>query len=247
MSDVVRVDRPTGRTLPDCGVVLIASGRRYVDFGLAAAASVRRSNPQIGIALFSDQADLDTRALVDLHGVFADGHYRSKVDHMISSPFERSLYLDTDVRVVAPLDDMFRILDRFDLAIAHAHRRNSTLTSQTWRENIPAAFPQLNSGVVLYRKGPAVDRLWREWAEHFPAAGFKKDQVTLRELLWTAEYLRWTVLPPEFNIRYRKYPQIWDREEAEPKILHYQEFHTGSASGLAPVTLANPPAPFRRT
>lgn len=213
------------RALPTAGVVYIASGAKYSVFALDAARSVQRSNPELGITLLSDQPKLSVEGVVDRHYVFSGGHYRSKVDHLASSPFERTLYLDTDTRVVASLTSAFQLLDRFDLAMAHAHRRHRASTTEVWREEIPDAFPQLNGGVALYRKSPATDNLWHRWSESFHSAGFKKDQVTLRELLWLADDLRWTVLPPEYNIRYRKYPMIWKRDEAEPKILHYHTFH----------------------
>jgi len=216
---------------PVNGVLFIASGARYARFALAAATSIRRSNPRLSIALFTDQHELSVRGEVDIIGLFRDGHYRSKVDYIGASPFERSLYLDTDIRVVAPLHDMFRLLERFDLAIAHAHARNKLETLEKWRSDIPRAFPQLNAGVILYRRGEALDRLWRDWAMSFHDAGFAKDQVTLRELLWLADDLRWTVLPPEYNIRYDKYLRVWRPSEARPHILHFRAFHEEAPGG----------------
>jgi hypothetical protein len=62
------------------------------------------------------------------------------------------------------------------------------------------------------------------WSHAYHEAGFKWDQITLRELMWTSD-LAIYVLPPEYNVRYRKYLDIWTAREAVPKILHFAEFY----------------------
>ena len=66
-----------------------------------------------------------------------------------------------------------------------------------------------------------------KWKEAFHSAGIGKDQVTLRELLWLSD-LNIYVLPPEYNVRYQKFVDIWARQptEAVPKILHMKKFIT---------------------
>jgi hypothetical protein len=206
----------------DAGVIFIAVGKFYVERAKEAALSVRNSNPWLPITLFTDQnaaSDIFSEVIR-----FEKGHYRSKIDYLDESPYERTLYLDTDVRVIADLRSMFVLLDRFELAVSHAHRRNDDLTREIWRERIPDAFPQANGGVILYRRTAAVIDALQEWRKAFHEAGFRKDQVTLREILWTRD-LKVYFLPPEYNIRYRKYLYTMSKREAEPKILHMKRFH----------------------
>ena len=107
----------------------------------------------------------------------------------IDTRFQRTLYLDTDIRVVADISEMFDILDRFDIAIAHAHARNRKETKTVWHFQIPDAFPQMNGGVLLFRSSPTVLDLLRAWQRAYHSAGYAKDQVTLRELLWLSDYV----------------------------------------------------------
>ena len=139
----------------------------------------------------------------------------------IDTRFQRTLYLDTDIRVVADISEMFDILDRFDIAIAHAHARNRKETKTVWHFHIPDAFPQMNGGVLLFRSSPTVLDLLRAWQRAYHSAGFAKDQVTLRELLWLSD-LRLHILPPEYNIRYERYLSFWEAREAIPRILHFR-------------------------
>lgn len=210
-------------TLGKDGVIFVATG----DYALAAveaAASIRKHSPGLGIQLFTNQRKVAT-ANFDRIVPIENPHVRSKVDYLTLTPFERTLYLDTDIRIVEDIREMFALLDRFDIAAAHAQARNQPSTNELWRCPIPEAFPQLNGGVILYRNSPPVLRLLREWSVAYQEAGFKKDQVTLRELLWLSD-LRIATLPPEYNLRSKKYLKVWEPKEARPKILHYARFHT---------------------
>jgi hypothetical protein len=159
-------------------------------------------------------------------GIIPDPHRRSKVDYLSKTPFDQTLYLDTDTALNADIRDMFRILERFDIAVAHAHRRNDPTRLGPWRINLPQAFPQYNGGVILYRRTPNVFRFLEEWSRYFKEAGFQQDQMTLRELLWLSD-LRMATLPPEYNVRYIKYHYLWSKSEATTKIFHLQRLHTG--------------------
>lgn len=205
------------------GVIFVATGD-YARAAVQAAASIRKTCPGLGIHLFTDNTQIPVGNF-DGVSTITNPHMRSKVDYFALSPFERTLYLDTDVMVVEDIREMFGLLDRFDLAIAHAHARNQISTNEIWRHTIPESFPQMNSGVVLYKNEPAVVKLFTDWSAAYKEAGFKKDQVTLRELLWICD-LRIATLPPEYNLRSSKYIRIWEKKEARPKILHYAKFHT---------------------
>lgn len=204
------------------GVIFIATG----DYAMAAdeaAASIRKHSPELGIQLFTDRQDMPSGNFDHITPI-DNPHERSKVDFIRLSPFERTLYLDTDIRIVEDIGEMFLLLDRFDIAVAHAHARNQPSTNELWRCPIPESFPQMNGGVILFKNSPAVMRLLGDWSTAYKEAGFAKDQVTLRELLWLSD-LRIATLPPEYNIRYKKYLKVWDKNEARPRILHYARFH----------------------
>jgi hypothetical protein len=206
----------------DRGVLFIATGN-YALAATAAAESVRKYCPDLPIHLFTDNPDVDARPF-DRVSPIENPHLRSKVDYLASTPFRNTLYLDTDIRVVADIREIFDLLERFDVALAHAQARNSSFTQQAWRRKIPDAFPQMNSGVLLYRNTSAVMALLDEWRRQYHEAGFKRDQITLRELLWLSD-LRIATLPPEYNVRYAKYLRVWKKQEAIPKILHFARFH----------------------
>lgn len=219
------------------GIVMIATGKPYVSAAVPAAKSAKALMPDIAIDLFCDDDYGLDFSVFDKTFTIEDPHRRSKVDCLSLSRFQRTLYVDTDIRFVADVCDLFDLLDRFDVGLAHAHTRNRPETNSVWRLALPHAFPQFNGGVIVYGDNDRVKQFLHDWKQSYADAGFSKDQVTLRELLWRSD-LRICTLPPEYNIRYRKYLWVWRKTEAQAKILHYASFHSRTPSLLRRKTFA---------
>src|SRR4051795_12743701 len=211
------------------GVLFVATGSKYIDAGIRAAHTVREHCPDLPVHLFADwraqgydfEHDLGPFTSI---GDIEQPHRRSKVDYMQHTPFERTLYLDTDTAVRTDITEMFQLLDRFDIALAHEHIRSKPVRTQMWRTSLPMSFPQFNSGVFMYRRSPSVISFIDEWRDAYKSAGLKHDQITLRELLWLSD-LRIATLPPEYNVRYLKYHVIRSKHEARSKIFHLRAYH----------------------
>lgn len=212
------------------GVMFIATGKKHILSAIRSAKSVRKHNPSLNIHLFSNRQecgiDLDTSGgLFTSLGDVEDPHTRSKVDYMCETPFERTVFLDNDTRVLGDLTPLFLLLDRFDIALSHANNRTSL--PPLWRTKIPITFPQFNSGVIVFHNSEKVIQLFRDWKVFFYQAGFKiNDQLTLRELLWLSD-LRIATLPPEYNLSRFSLMLVWHKWEAQPRILHFHQFNKG--------------------
>jgi len=213
------------------GILYIATGKIYIRAAMQSAASVIKHCPGLPTHLFSDWQnhgfafDRTPFPFTTVEKIL-DPHRRSKVDYLAKTPFDETLYLDTDTTLNADIREMFQILQRFDIALAQAHRRNAPERLGNWRIELPQAFPQFNSGVFLYGKTPKMLDFLQTWREQFHEAGFLQDQMTLRELLWLSD-LRIATLPPEYNVRYVKYHYLWSKTEAKTKIFHLQRYHLG--------------------
>ncbi len=201
----------------DKGVIYVARGAEYLDLARASAESLRAVEPGISIDVFTDQPDRG--GLFDRILPIPDSGTRDKIACMRVSRFDRTLFLDCDTLVVQSLGDLWNLLDRFDLALCHDVRRTSALIRQGWRIDTPYAFPQMNSGVMLYRKTPAMQTFLGDWADAYVQADTARDQVTLRDLLWSSD-LRFYVLPPEFNLRRITELDAWEPLDARPTIIH---------------------------
>jgi hypothetical protein len=199
------------------GVIYVAFGQKYVSEALVSAASLKRHMPELPVTLFSDadiacpDVDQVVRAQPDdsLPGCAA------KIRHVAASPYEQTLFLDTDTYVCGDLGELFALLDAFHLAAAHAPTR-----AVYEIETVPDSFPEFNTGVILFRRSPAVEAVLSSWADLFSRHRERLDRETMRWLhpadrRWHAlndqgafrealyrSRLRVATLPPEYNCRF---------------------------------------------
>lgn len=210
------------------GVVYIATGDKHIRAAIHSARSVRRHCPDLPIHLFADAKPepflAGAPSPFNSWAGIENPHRRSKVDYMCRSPYEETLYLDADTEIVADIREVFALLEKFDLALAHHVIRNTP--HHTWKQELPPSFPEFNSGVILFKNNPGVAGLLEAWRQAYHEAGLFPDQFTLREILWESD-LKLAVLPPEYNTVMMKYPLIWRKGEAIPKILHFRKYVEG--------------------
>ena len=158
------VTSPSPRAIngSQCGVLYIAFGEQYQREALASIASLRRFHPNLPCCVI---ADLNIEGLPDHVELLLRepecGKYplRAKPRYMRESPFDRTLFLDTDTTTVRPVEDLFRLLNRFDIGLyvlpRYLHYPKYGYLSY------------VNSGVVLFRHCEAMSETFDRWLEMF--------------------------------------------------------------------------------
>lgn len=208
------------------GIVYVATGRRFVEEALFSARSAKRSMPGLPITLFTDlTAHPDFCPIPFDRVVTLDAAGRScadKIRPLRDSPYEKTLFLDTDTYCCEPVHDLFEMLDHFDIALAHAPDRY-----QYDLPDLPNCFTELNSGVIAYRKNEVVLELLARWEETFAEMmekdpGSYRDQHSLRDVLYRST-ARLLILPPEYNFR-TICPNFAGRH-CSVKIIHGRHAH----------------------
>ncbi len=182
------------------GVLYIATGRRHLEEMLVSARSVRRHMPEIPIVVYTDQADLPPGVFDEIRRLDDPRHsFIDKIAPLCETPFERTIFLDTDTFVCSPVFDLFEILDRFDLALAHApYRHDRPFVT-------PNCFAELNTGVLAYRRTPELTALFQDWLRLYQkevaeTGRMDSDQPAFREALYRAGVSPY-ILPAEYNLR----------------------------------------------
>jgi len=182
------------------GVLYIATGRRHLDEMLGSARSVRRHLPGVPIVLYTDQGDLPDGVFDEVRRIEQPRHsFIDKIAPLCETPFERTIFLDTDTLVCGPVLDLFEILDRFDLALAQApYRHDRPFVT-------PNCFVEMNTGVLAYRRTPEMIALFRDWLrlyekEVVETGRMDSDQPAFREALYRSP-ISFATLPPEYNLR----------------------------------------------
>ena len=161
---------------------------------------------------------------------------------MSRMPFEQTIFLDTDTYVMANLEDLFDLLQRFDVAAAQApgYTKGADIGQSE-------AFTDFNTGVIPYRRTPPVGEFLTKWVQLHE--GWSKsppfggplhclEQHAFRRALWESE-LSFYVLSPEYNYR----SIFWGRVIGSVKIIHgrienYENLATEINAGTGPEFLA---------
>lgn len=213
------------------GVLYIAFGEYFVKELLFSAESVKKHNPDLHITAFIDR-EIESD-FVDEVRVIDVNHLRPKIDYIDQSPYEETLFLDTDTIIDYNIEDMFELLENFDLAITHDLARKRKKYSAVMREyrEIPYSFSEVNTGVFVFNKNERTNKLFKDWREYF----YKYyqycpwDQASFRISLWKncLEGLSLYIFPVEYNIRskanrekQRKFHHEFGEEHLRPRLYH---------------------------
>ena len=186
------------------GILYCAIGKKYVDEAIVSATSSLRHN-NVPHVVYTDCEPLPTVAGIEFRAYRSCGE--PKADRMAimgATPFTETIQLDTDTYVVDDITGLFGLLSRFDLAVAHAPGYLGLTDSE-----VPEAFYEVNTGVIVYRKSPAVMQFLANWRATYLGwmedPRFRKwavlgDQPSLRRCLWASDASIY-IIGPEYNYR----------------------------------------------
>lgn len=214
---------------PSRGFIYVATGDGYVELAARSADMARQHNPGIEIDLYTDEE----RRLpqFDRVHVLENAWHRSKLDGMVATRFDQTIYIDADTLILADIRDVFEVLDRFDIAMAHDQGRNGNWAQTFWRREIPHAFPQFNSGFVAYNTTEEVMKFLRCWSQTVRETNSRQDQNILRELAWLSD-LHFGVLPEEYNLMCYPVIERWGDAHAAPRVIHNPGLHRHFTSNV---------------
>jgi len=144
------------------GALYIAFGDRHKAEARRSMASLRRASPDLPIAVITDRAweiaPLPDRFLLreTVEGVM------SKNTYAYDSPFEETLYLDTDTVVARDVAPVFGLLQHYDFGVRFYGPQLNEPGGLTFHT-------QVQSGVLLFKKNPRVEKLFSMWREEYVA------------------------------------------------------------------------------
>jgi hypothetical protein len=125
---------------------------------------------------------------------------------MQHSPYERTLFLDTDTWVARDIDGLFELLDHYDLAASQLSEGHQYTIPE-----VPHSFPEFNTGVILFSRRLVEKGFFDTWKQHHlawkktgPERGLApfdiaSDQLSFRLAVYQSPEIRTHVLPPEYN------------------------------------------------
>jgi alpha-N-acetylglucosamine transferase len=186
------------------GVVLVCVGKDSVGNEMRDLAMLLYNNKYISkwpITIISDiQINGHTQVIKDYNGDWCGRIVKMSINTL--SPYDETLFLDVDIIITKPIDDIWNYLDNTDFALSIQNM----------------APHQYNSGVMLFRKSDAVDNLFKLWRSYWRG---KYDQIALRQAIDSCN-MRLSILPSIYNymVQWDSYVKDLIKFAEANKIIH---------------------------
>lgn len=223
------------------GIIYIVVGeRRFLEECIFSVNSLKKSCPEIPVTLFTDKTDIPSTYFDDIKLIDNDiNPFKNKVKYIAQSPYDYTLFLDSDTEIKQPIYELFELLDTNDLALAHSpHIDRSRFPTRLIGYADPNPDNTYNTGVILYKKSYQLEKLFAKWLDEVMAqdgktirSGHKSDQyyfnILLKERYHIDYGIRLTSFPNKiYNARHPMIRQLQINGEMDKvKILHCHDLH----------------------
>lgn len=184
------------------GFLYVANKKKFVEEAFISARSIKQfSNLPIAIVCSKELVTKELEIFFDIVIINEEINnyiYLSKIIGIQNSPFERTLFLDSDTFICSNIDNLFELLDFCDIATTQEN------SYHTINEAISIKFkniiPEFNSGVVLIKKNEVTKKILNDWFLFCVNNDIKNDMPGLREsILLNFNNVKYVILPQEFN------------------------------------------------
>ena len=213
------------------GFLYIVSGEGYAKECLFSIKSLKKYNSE-KICVFSEEKyrkmfEQECDYFFDIKSKLQ----RPKVEFISQSPFENTVYLDSDTFINSNISDLFQLLSKYDFGgvFCNSRKRENYSKLISKYKNIPYSFSEINTGVMVFNNSQKIQNFFQKWNSYYYqyfslTNGW--DQPSFRVALWESD-IKICHLPPEYNVRPRSvYEKVKNNKtelgqlHMEPRIFH---------------------------
>lgn len=194
------------------GVLYTATGTKFIDEAKISAQSLKKNMSGVNIAMITDEevnSPLFDK-IISVDDLQSD--FGASVLTPDMSPFDKTIFLDTDTYVCDDISELFNILDDFDLSVCLAPNRKPV-------PEVPLPWREYNTGVISYSDSELAMELLEKWygiyQEWRQKKGIERNQQSFTKAVYDVQPDVYT-LPSEYNTRVQ-YPGYLGRKT---KIVH---------------------------
>lgn len=215
------------------GYIYVATGEKYIKEAEQSARTLKQVSPQAHITLITNQeynsSDFDQVKVINYANKDPDDRkegYLFKVIGFISSPYEKTIFLDTDTFIAEDPSDAFGMLEFFDILVCHDYYDKATVKHNG---TVVKGYYPYNTGFVAFRKSEAIYKFLDIWEDVYTNEfdDFWGDQHAFMKALMLST-ARIHVLSSVYNFRFLNNVAFPENEKV--KIVHgrcsLEEFET---------------------
>jgi hypothetical protein len=214
------IDISAGDPMTDCGVIYYATGTKFVKQALLSAESLKQHN-NLPVTVYSDK-EIESPYVDNVVTITPSEYpFYDRINYFKRTPYDKTLYIDTDTYIAGDLTPIFELLDRFEVTAAFNESRDTVAAHTKFKTvdlDVPEAFPEYQCGVIGYQNTTAVDELFDDWQARYKPYRDEHvlDQPHFREALYNNRIVLGT-LPTEYNVLVNFSGYL----HSSAKLLHY--------------------------
>jgi len=202
------------------GFLYVANQKKFIDEAMISSRSLRQfSKLPIALVCTHEIASKEVYAFFDdviIHDEMKQYIYLAKVLGIQLSPFDRTIFLDTDTFICDDISPLFELMELVDIAtsIEKSHHTTDKIKNIRFKNIIP----EFNSGVIVYKKNEITERLFKDWFQVCVDNKMGNDMPGLREsVIKNFKAVKFVILPEEYNSHgYKSMLQL----NGKVKVIH---------------------------
>jgi hypothetical protein len=221
------------------GVILVASlSKAYYASAVRCAVSIKDYSPNTNITLFTHASFIKERDVQLFDKIITEIpiHIRAKLWALPKSPYDLTLYMDSDMEVFdAEFDSIFsKMKDDWDMAFTHIRPHVSKDVMVTKRDKL-----KYHGGFFLYRKNektqPILDSWWPEYVSQLHSSKWPfKDQYSERMRPWD-QFTLWRLLKQNPDVKVGRFDNTKDYRWNYIHLYDQNGIDESGTQGLNPV------------
>jgi len=183
------------------GYLYVVNKQKFINEAIISGQSIRQySILPIAIVCTRELATQEVNVFFDeviINDELNNHLYLSKIIGMQNSPFENTVFLDSDTFVCSDISNLFELSNLVDIATTIESKLHTAVLPNIDYKNI---IPEFNSGVIFFRKNAITEKLFNDWLQVCIELNIKIDMPGLREaILKNFNEIKFVILPEEYN------------------------------------------------
>ena len=151
--------------MEDKGFLFIATGNEYLEEAKESAKSIRQYSDK-PIAIVTDKQVENKyfdKVIIDEEPTFS---FFDKPRNLVKTPFDKTVFIDTDVHIINPIPELFAVLDEADIATTiDPNEWGGKMQRDPHYKKIPESVPIFQTGVICYRTNKSTESFFKTWTK----------------------------------------------------------------------------------
>ena len=176
------------------GILYISPGN-FVKEAKISAKRLDEEMPDVSISIITDE-QVSAECFDNIIKKNIAHGWEAKPNNISLSPYDTTIYIDTDTYIVDDISEIFNLLERYDMAAALQPTGKTSII-----RDVPQCMPEYNTGVIGFKSNGKVMETFELWKNVYNSRPEKEDQPSFRKALFKSGS-NIVTLPSEYNCRW---------------------------------------------